>query len=188
MPPLHQQTVEDVDLALSHGTRIADLNLWIGPLALCQEAHGIRGVAIVHSCKEPCHRRVLGYSGRGAPEDDPEYLIAERKNPDALYLNLIDPDHADYIPREIMDTAVRWVLRMLREGRPVVIHCDQGKSRAPALALLVLLEKGRYPRPADRALGYAELEAAFKERVYPDFQPGRGVRDYLNLHWGRHAK
>lgn len=34
--------------------------------------------SVVHACKEPYHRKVLGYSGRGAPKNHPEYLIARR--------------------------------------------------------------------------------------------------------------
>ena len=29
---------------------------------------------VVHACKEPYHRKALGYTGRSAPKDDPRYL------------------------------------------------------------------------------------------------------------------
>ena len=34
---------------------------------------------IIHACKEPFHRKALGYEGRTAIKDHPEYLIAERE-------------------------------------------------------------------------------------------------------------
>ncbi|MDZ7721064.1 MAG: hypothetical protein U5K72_19745 [Balneolaceae bacterium] len=45
------------------------------------------GWSVVHACKEPYHRQALGYSGRGAPKDHPEYLMAKREN--RLILKLV---------------------------------------------------------------------------------------------------
>ena len=45
----------------------------------------------VHACKYPYHQRELGYTGRAAPKNHPEYLIARRDR--RLILNLVDaPD------------------------------------------------------------------------------------------------
>ena len=35
---------------------------------------------VIHACKEPYHRALLGYTGRGAPKNHPEYLIAKRES------------------------------------------------------------------------------------------------------------
>ncbi|EMO60011.1 hypothetical protein LEP1GSC161_0256 [Leptospira santarosai str. CBC1416] len=35
---------------------------------------------VIHACKEPFHRNLLGYSGKGAPKEHPEYLLARRGN------------------------------------------------------------------------------------------------------------
>ena len=58
--------------------------------------------AIVHACKEPYHRNLLGYTGRGAPKEHPEYLFARRNN--SLFLNIVDVDSPDYIVKDIIDT------------------------------------------------------------------------------------
>jgi hypothetical protein len=55
------------------------------------------GWRVVHACKEPYHRRALGYSGRAAPKTHPEYLIARRG--DRLILNLVDAPDPAYIPK-----------------------------------------------------------------------------------------
>jgi len=51
------------------------------------------GWCVVHACKDPYHRQALGYTGRAAPKEHPEYLIARRDN--QLILNLVDADHTD---------------------------------------------------------------------------------------------
>jgi hypothetical protein len=69
---------------------------------------------VVHACKEPYHRRALGYSGRAAPKTHPEYLVARRDN--RLILNLIDADDPAYIPKEIIDAAIDFIVDGLRNG------------------------------------------------------------------------
>ena len=61
------------------------------------------GWKVVHACKEPYHRRALGYSTRGAPKDHPEYLIAFRDN--ELILNMVDAADVSYIPKEKLPSA-----------------------------------------------------------------------------------
>lgn len=53
------------------------------------------GWAIVHACKEPYHRQLLGYRTQGAPKDSLEYYFAHRGN--RFFLNLADTDDAMYI-------------------------------------------------------------------------------------------
>lgn len=65
------------------------------------------GWRIVHACREPYHREALGYRGRSAPKDDPEYLVALRG--DRLILNLVDVEDPAYIPKEIMDRSLVFI-------------------------------------------------------------------------------
>ena len=56
-----------------------DKNLFVGAEI---DEHRIRGQSdwyVIHACKEPFHRQALGYSGRAASKDHPEYLIARRE-------------------------------------------------------------------------------------------------------------
>jgi len=55
---------------------------------------------VVHACKEPYHRQLLGYAGRAAPKTHPEYFFARRER--RLYLNIVDADDPNYIPKEII--------------------------------------------------------------------------------------
>ena len=93
------------------------------------------GWYVVHACKEPYHRQALGYSGRGAPKTHPEYLIAAR--PGRLILNLVDVDNVSYISPEIIDAAVAAIHENIGVAK-VLVHCNQGLSRSPSIALLYL--------------------------------------------------
>lgn len=130
------------------------------------------GMAVVHACKEPFHRQALGYTGRAAPKDDPEYLFARRD--DRLILNLVDVADPAYVRLEIMDAVVEFVGEMRAEGRPIVIHCNQGRSRSPTIAMLLMAKS----LPAK----FEDAEEAFKQ-IYPDYDPASGMRGFARVNW-----
>ncbi|HVB57494.1 MAG TPA: hypothetical protein VNE63_13870 [Candidatus Acidoferrales bacterium] len=92
---------------------------------------------VVHACKEPYHRQALGYTGRAAAKDHPEYLIARR--PGRLILNLVDAADVNYIPAEIIDTALNDIHQNITSTK-VLVHCNQGLSRSPDDRLFVFIE------------------------------------------------
>ena len=79
-------------------------NLFVGSQDDEAAIRGQSGWFVVHACKEPYHRQALGYSGRGAPKDHPEYLTARRTG--CLILNLVDVNDANFIAQEIIDAAL----------------------------------------------------------------------------------
>jgi len=142
------------------------------------QVKGQDGWSVVHACKEPYHRQLLGYSGRGAPKDHPEYFFAERGN--RLYLNLVDAPDPTYIPKEIIDKAIAFIHEKIAEGLKVLVHCNQGESRSPGIGFLYLL------RHTD-ALPRTSLDAALAafRRVYAIFQPGHGMLGYIRDFWNQ---
>lgn len=134
------------------------------------------GWKIVQACKEPFHREALGYTGRGAPVDHPEYLMARRG--DRLILNLVDADDPAYIHEECIDAALDHIHNGLRKGHPVLVHCNRGKSRGPGIGLLYLaVYTDALPTGT-----LADAEYAFKQ-LYPDYAPGEGMREFLRRNW-----
>lgn len=131
--------------------------------------------AVVQACKEPYHRLALGYSGRGAPKNHPEYLIAMRGN--RLILNLVDAADPAYIPKEIIDSAIDFIKQHHIDEKKVFIHCNQGASRSAGIALLYLAVTQRIPNAS-----LEEAEQAFKE-IYPQCALGKGIREFLQIHW-----
>lgn len=132
--------------------------------------------AVVHACKS-CHRKQLGYTG-SLPNNDPHYLIA--KKPQNIYLNLVDmpqelkPEFTDPILKsaiEFIDT--HW------PQKPVLIHCNQGASRAPSVALVYLAKKSLIANSS-----YNSAVSAFAPK-YPDFSTGAGIELYLRNNWAK---
>ena len=145
------------------------------------QVKGQDGWAIVHACRDPYHRQLLGYTGRGAPKDHPEYLYAERGN--RLYLNLVDAKDPKYIPKEVIDKAIAFIDEKLVEGLKVLVHCNQGESRGPGVGFLYLL------RHTD-ALPKTSLHEALAvfRKIYPAFYPGGGISGFIVEHWKEYAE
>lgn len=136
------------------------------------------GWAVLHACKEPYHREAVGYVGRGlADRDNPEYLMARRD--DRMMLNMIDAPKPEFFRDEMIDAAMTFVRQKLTGGKRVLIHCNQGGSRAPSLALLYLRKF------SDRFddMVFEDAEEVFRA-CYPSYQPAAGIRAYVEQHWG----
>ena len=131
--------------------------------------------SIVHACKEPYHRDTLGYSGRAAPKSHPEYLIAKRGN--RLILNLIDVDTSRYIPKEIIDEALEFMDESLANDQKVLVHCNQGRSRSPGIAMLYLAQKGEISSES-----FWQARNEFK-KIYPRCNMADGMRGFLVQNW-----
>lgn len=139
------------------------------------------GWYVVHACKEPYHRQALGYTGRAAPKNHPEYLIARRG--ERLILNLIDAPNPAYIPAEIVDAALEFIDSGLRAGHRVLVHCNLGESRAPSIALLYL----RAYTDCLPDSSVAEAEAVFRQ-IYPLYSPGLGMRGFVAANWDTYSR
>lgn len=136
------------------------------------------GWNVIQACKEPYHRQTLGYSGRGAPKDHPEYLMAKRDN--RLILNLVDVENPAYIAKEIMDEALQFIDQSLEAGKKVLVHCNQGMSRSPGIGLLYLAKKGGINNAS-----FQEALAEF-EKIYPGINMAGGIRGFLEGNWGEY--
>lgn len=128
--------------------------------------------AIVHACKDPCHKNCVGYTNN-LPNTHPHYLSSERDN--HLYLNMVDPPvplfkiESFHIFFEFMDRQIK--------QRPVFIHCNQGLSRAPSLTLLYMAKRLKL-LPNEN---YKIARMAFEQK-YP-YQPGKGIERFLTDYW-----
>jgi predicted protein tyrosine phosphatase len=141
---------------------------------------GKPGWAVVHACKEPYHRQLLGYTGRGAPKDNPEYLMARRG--DRLYLNLVDTEDPAYISGIIIHAALDFIGKSLSAGKKCLVHCNQGESRSPSLGLLYLATIGAISNDS-----LLEAEQDFK-KLYSSYMPKAGIRGFMAAHWAEYTK
>ena len=145
-------------------------NLFYGDLAAGH--HAPAEAAVVHACKDPCHKQAVGYEKK-IETHHPDYLGRERGA--HLYLNMIDPPVPLFKP-EMFRLFFDFVDRQIAE-RPVVIHCNQGRSRAPSLTLLYMAKRLHLLPDTD----YVSARRAFEQK-FP-YAPGKGIETYLMAEW-----
>lgn len=149
-------------------------NLYVGDESACQRVTS--EWAVVHACKHPCHQSEVGYRG-SLPQDHPEYLVATRGS--EIFLNIVDMDRE--LSHEYTEPIVSAALDFVEEhidSRDVLVHCNKGESRSPALAMLYLAKRaGELPDTS-----YSEAKQAYRE-IYSGYRPGQGVELYLQNHW-----
>jgi hypothetical protein len=147
--------------------------IWVANDQSCRS--GSDEWAVVHACKSPCHQREVGYRN-SLPKSHPNYLVLNRAKD--LYLNLIDPPIPLFQPQSFTAFLV-FAETQLASGRKLLIHCNQGESRAPSLALLFLAKR----RAVLDDGSYSAARAGF-EKLYPTYKPGGGIQTYLTANWG----
>lgn len=130
--------------------------------------------AVVHACKSPCHQRAVGYRG-SLPQDHPHYLVFQQGTD--LYLNLVDPQVPLFMAQSFT-SFLAFARVQLNEGRKILIHCNQGESRAPSLALLLLAKLVCSISNDSYKAARADFEALFT-----GYYPGMGIQKYLADHW-----
>lgn len=135
--------------------------------------------SILLAAKEPWHRKALGYSGRATAKDHPEYLYAFRDN--KLILNLVDAPKSIFFNKDLIDLALEFIGDELNKGKKVIIACNQGESRSASLALLYLVKHGLIEGDT-----LEDVEAEYL-RLYPRYNPGAGMRDFVKENWAYYS-
>jgi len=131
--------------------------------------------AVVHACKEPYHRQALGYTGRAANKNHPEYLFAIRGN--CLILNLVDVDNPDWISPIIINKTMEFIDEAIENGKSVLIHCNQGMSRSAGIGFLYLAHIGFFS-----GMSFEKSEKKYIE-LYPPYNPARGIHEFIKINW-----
>ena len=130
--------------------------------------------AVVHACKHPCHQNAVGGQ---VSQNHPNYLVLEDR--DDLYLNIVDMNRKQ--KHEFMEPMVSATLDFVDQhisSKQVLIHCNQGQSRSPSLALLYLAKRAKeIPNES-----YRQASNEFRE-LYPQFNPAQGIHLYLQDYW-----
>ena len=128
---------------------------------------------VIHACKEPYHRKLLGYTTRSCPMSD-EYYYAERDN--ILYLNLVDAKTVQYIPKIVINKAIDFIENNINEHK-ILLHCNKGESRSPSIALLYLNKIGII-HENNPLTGIDEFR-----KIYPNYKPNPGMFQYVLQNW-----
>lgn len=132
----------------------------------------IESAAIVHACKTPCHQHILNYQ-KSLDAQHPEYLYAVRDT--HLYLNMIDPV-SPLFRHEMFAAFFAFVDEKIAE-KNIIIHCNQGLSRAPSLALLYMAKRLNLLSNDSYAVARTEFKKQFP------YSPGVGIALFLSNNW-----
>ena len=146
--------------------------VYVGDEAACRT--GTAELVVVHACKCPCHQRSVGYKG-SLKREHPNYLLLSRSYD--LYLNIIDPP----LPLFQLGTFTHFLIfarQHYDRGAALLIHCNQGESRSPTLALMFLAKHLRVI-PGN---SFAAAQAAFTG-LYAKYRPGAGIRQFVHGNW-----
>lgn len=149
-------------------------NIYVSSLEGCVK--GSDELFVAHACKYPCYvsynRSVPSFGNNGL------YFTAENN----LYMNIVDSS----LPRFSFDL----ICKFLEFGstafgleRKLLIHCNEGKSRAPALAMLLMAKLGFLPDVSSYHAAYHEFIV-----MCPFYRPGTGIKHYLINNWSRLLK
>ncbi len=132
--------------------------------------------AVIHACKNPCHSKAVNYKG-SLSSSHPYYLIMEKEQ--HLFLNMVDMEKelSPLYTNPIMKSAITFIENNIA-SKKILVHCNQGLSRSPSIVLLYLAIKGCIANDS-----YSNAVADFR-KMYPVFNPGRGISLYMNNNWG----
>jgi hypothetical protein len=132
------------------------------------------GTSILHATKT-WHREFVGYETYACPKDCPEYLFAQRGH--EMALNMVDGVRPNNV---MVQAGLRFLHREAAKGRPVLIHCNEGKSRAPMMAMLYT--STLYPVVTDFEIEYPAWKACF-QTLYPPMQMHPKLERFLMENW-----
>lgn len=151
-------------------------NLFIGNEDDYNVIKTIDGFNYVLAAKEPFHRQMLGYTGRAAPKDHPEYLYGFRYN--KIILNIVDAPKPEFFADKMIDAALLFIHSNIATHK-VAIICNQGKSRSAIIGLLYMIRHDLI----DLGNSFEECEKNYK-MIYPDYEPLNGIREYVKQKYG----
>jgi hypothetical protein len=152
-----------------------DENVFVGDMEDYINCVDDMDFVFVQAAKNPFHKSAVGYKGVALEKDHPEYFVAVRGN--GIALNMVDSDYASHFSFILFDSALHYIDIKKKEGKKVLIHCNEGISRAPSIGLLHLAKEGKI-----RNHSYLEAKQDF-EKIYPNYYPNRGIRDFLHVTW-----
>ncbi len=157
--------------------KIGDIELYVGSKEEYRTAV-LGGFKIVCALNRASgyvtHQSIVGWTGRGCNPDSPYYLF--KRDPDAIYLNMIDGDDPKYVNDEMINPALDFIHQHLQNGHKVFVYCSLGESRSPSLALMYMLEHGLIERNRNTFI-------LFRTKFYPNYAPKNGNLLYIKQRW-----
>lgn len=154
-------------------------NIYCGDEIDAKAVIGSAEWVILHCCKYPFHKEMVGYSTK-IEQTHPNYSHIIKGS--RMALNLVDMD--TYSPsylefNYIMFSEAFKFLDNGSLGKKILIHCNQGESRGPSLTMLYLKHVGYF-----RKESFTSAKNRFYQ-MYPKFNPKRNIITNIEVLWER---
>lgn len=132
--------------------------------------------------KNPYHKDIVGYL-KNCPKDNPEYLIAHRKEEHIMALNMVDAPKPEFFADEMVLEGINFIFTELYKNRDVVVVCNKGESRSPTMCLMFLMMHGDF----DKSMTHSEVFGEFS-KIAKDWNPKNGILQYAVSFWDKVKK
>ena len=154
-------------------------NIYCGDESDARVVIGFSDWVILHCCKDPYHKELVGYRGTLNPSH-PNYSYIIKGN--RMALNLVDMDF--YSPNYLefnynMFSQAFLFLDNNSLSKNILIHCNQGESRGPSLTMLYLKHIGYFKED-----NFISSKNKFYQ-MYPKFNPKRNIITNIEVLWER---
>jgi predicted protein tyrosine phosphatase len=154
-------------------------NIFCGDESDAREVVGLCDWIILHCCKDPFHKELVGYRGK-LNSTHPNYSYIIKGNRMALNLVDIDSYNPDYLEFNYnMFSQAFSFLDKNSSGNNILIHCNQGESRAPSLTMLYLKHIGFFEKD-----DFSVAKQKFIQ-IYPNFKPKKNIITNIEQLWDR---
>ncbi|HHX59798.1 MAG TPA: dual specificity protein phosphatase family protein, partial [Epulopiscium sp.] len=99
-----------------------------------------------------------------------------------LILNLVDAPKSIFFDKGLIDLALDFIDEELNGGKKVLIVCNRGESRSASLSLLYLIKHNLIKGDT-----LEDVEAEFM-KLYPKYNPGTGMREFVKENFEEYRK
>lgn len=151
-----------------------------------QDFYAIQGQqnwATLHCCKNPFHCDFVGYKC-SLPPNHPDYALKRKGNEMALNLvdmNTFSENYLDF-NEKMFRTAFEFLDEYRKNGYRILIHCNQGESRGPTMAMFYASYCGLFENK-----NFIETVSKFKG-IYPRYNPKKNIYYTTQSLWGKFVK
>lgn len=114
----------------------------------------------------------MGYRGH-LPSTNPDHALKRIENEMALNLVVMDCFSENYLSfnRDMFTTVFSFLDEYGLQGYKILIHCNQGESRAPTIGLLYIARLETFE--------YADFDTSVQKlrKMYPAYMPKKHIFD-----------
>lgn len=129
-------------------------------------------LSVVHVCDDATFLKVLRLEEY--PDESVNFVKASSK----LVLKVTNGDSPDAYDVGLFKEALAFVSEKLAPEHNILLYGENGKSRAPSIALLYMASKGIIAKDS-----FEKAESAFKKKHYSAYEPSSGLREFMKANW-----